>query len=63
MLADRLPEGEREELIREWMGLLDQLDEARSEGAAQLILFDFRQKVEARLATARAGVAIEELER
>lgn len=37
-------------LIAEWEDMLADLEEARSTGAAELILLDYRQGIDARLA-------------
>jgi hypothetical protein len=63
MLADRLPEAERDDLVRLWTRTLDQVDAARSEGAAELLLIQFREDIEARPEATRPHVPLEEVGR
>ena len=54
----------RDELIEEWGQMLDEMDEARSTGAAELILIAYREGIERRLAaTRRHSPALEEIGR
>jgi hypothetical protein len=59
ILAERLPAPARDELIASWTEMLEEMAEARSEGAAELVLLDFRSGVEARLAAKLAHTPIE----
>jgi hypothetical protein len=59
ILAERLPAPARDELIAAWTEMLEDMAEARSEGAAELVLLDFRSGVEARLAARLAPTPIE----
>ena len=53
MLAEGVGDAERDELIEAWGQLLDDMDEARSEGAREVALVEYRAGVEKRLK--RAG--------
>ena len=53
MLAEQVPLAERDELIADWSKTLEAMDEARSAGAAELILIAYRERIERRLAATR----------
>jgi hypothetical protein len=64
LLAERLPMAERDELIEEWSEMLEAMDDARSTGAAELVLIAYREGIERRLAaTRRHSPALEEIGR
>ena len=45
-LAERLTQADRDDLIRAWTRTLDEADAARSDGAAERVLTDFREAAE-----------------
>jgi hypothetical protein len=53
MVAESLPIADRDRLIAEWGETLDQMDAARSVGAAELVLIEYRERIERRLAATR----------
>lgn len=62
ILAERLSLAERDELISDWGNALEAMDEARSAGAAELVLIAFRERIERRLAAyRRQGPGLEEV--
>lgn len=61
LLAERLTEADRDELIRSWTHALDEADAARSDAAAELVVIEFRDEIEARLSAIRPRVSVEEV--
>jgi hypothetical protein len=61
-LVEVLPEHCPPTIVADWADLLEEIDAARSLGAAELALIDFRSSVEARLDGRLPRVAIEEVE-
>jgi len=59
LLAEQLPQPERDELLAEWGKMLDDCGYARSVGAEELILLDYRERVEARLASKLVHLPLE----
>jgi len=61
-LNAQLPERLRLDLAAEWSILEDEIDAARSEGAAELALIEWRERVEGRLSTRLLHAPLEEVE-
>jgi len=62
LLAERLPDLLRDELIAEWLGLLERIEDEPSDAAAvERVLAWREQRVEPRLADYRRRMPIEEV--
>lgn len=57
--AERIPEDQRPDIAREWGQLMSDVDDARSEGAGELIVIQWRQDMGERLSTKLAHSPLE----